>query len=95
VTAFTEALKELTRDATPQWHVTAKQNLAQANALLAQRAAALKSAPPPPPAQPDSSAAQPAGDIFAALERLAELQGKGILSDDEFVRKKAELLSRL
>jgi tetratricopeptide (TPR) repeat protein len=95
VTAFTEALKELTRQATPQWHITAKQNLAQANALLAQRAAVPKSAPPSPPARPGSATAQPAGDIFAALERLAGLHGKGILSDEEFASKKAELLSRL
>ena len=35
------------------------------------------------------------GDIFAAIERLAELKDKGILTDDEFAAKKAELLSRL
>ena len=29
------------------------------------------------------------------LERLAELHGKGILSEDEFATKKAELLARL
>jgi hypothetical protein len=34
-------------------------------------------------------------DIFAKIERLAELQQKGILSPEEFVAKKAELLSRL
>jgi hypothetical protein len=54
----------------------------------------LKSAPPPQ-AQPNSAAAQPAGDIFAALEKLGDLHGKGILSDEEFASKKAELLSRL
>jgi len=36
-----------------------------------------------------------AGDIFATIERLAELRAKGVLSDDEFSAKKAELLSRL
>jgi len=35
------------------------------------------------------------GDIFATIERLAELRAKGVLSDDEFSAKKAELLSRL
>src|SRR5206468_904440 len=34
-------------------------------------------------------------DIFAKIERLAELHAKGILSADEFTAKKAELLSRL
>ena len=35
------------------------------------------------------------GDIFARIERLAELRQRGVLSDDEFSAKKAELLSRL
>ncbi|MEJ8846331.1 SHOCT domain-containing protein [Variovorax rhizosphaerae] len=34
-------------------------------------------------------------DIFATIERLADLRAKGILSDDEFASKKAELLSRV
>jgi hypothetical protein len=34
-------------------------------------------------------------DIFSSIERLADLKAKGILSDDEFAAKKAELLSRL
>jgi Short C-terminal domain len=34
-------------------------------------------------------------DIFAKIERLAELQQKGIVSPEEFAAKKAELLSRL
>jgi hypothetical protein len=34
-------------------------------------------------------------DIFAKIERLADLQKKGILSPEEFASKKAELLSRL
>lgn len=33
--------------------------------------------------------------VLATLERLADLRGKGILSDDEFAAKKAELLKRL
>ena len=35
------------------------------------------------------------GDVFSTIERLAELRAKGVLSDDEFNAKKAELLSRL
>ena len=34
-------------------------------------------------------------DILKALERMGDLHQKGILSDDEFKSKKAELLSRL
>ncbi|MDM0114116.1 SHOCT domain-containing protein [Variovorax sp. J22R133] len=34
-------------------------------------------------------------DIFATIERLADLRAKGILSDEEFANKKAELLSRV
>jgi hypothetical protein len=34
-------------------------------------------------------------DIFAKIERLADLHQKGILSPEEFATKKAELLSRL
>lgn len=34
-------------------------------------------------------------DIFASIERLADLKAKGIFSDGEFSAKKAELLSRL
>jgi hypothetical protein len=60
-----------------------------------------------PPAAPGAlsapAAAAPAtgappgreADLFAAIERLADLRAKGILSDEEFTQKKAELLSRL
>ncbi|MBL8473269.1 MAG: SHOCT domain-containing protein [Rhodocyclaceae bacterium] len=60
-------------------------------------------APPPPPPQPayqggnagNSVPSRDSGDVFAAIERLADLRAKGILTDDEFAAKKAELLSRL
>lgn len=48
----------------------------------------------PPPAQPHATGAQD-GDIFALIEKLAELRQKGILTDEEFSAKKAELLGRL
>lgn len=44
------------------------------------------------------AAPTPAGDasaIFAAIERLGDLQSKGLLTSEEFAAKKAELLSRL
>jgi hypothetical protein len=34
-------------------------------------------------------------DIFGKIERLAELKQKGILSEEDFLNKKAELLARL
>ena len=34
-------------------------------------------------------------DIFATLERLAELHKNGVLTDEEFAAKKAELLARI
>jgi Short C-terminal domain len=55
--------------------------------------AATRPAATPPP-EPDVAAA-PATDIFATLERLAELRHKGILSEEEFAAKKAELLRRI
>jgi Short C-terminal domain len=63
--------------------------------------------PPAPPSAPPSapSSAPPAApaagdtaqdtDIFVKIERLADLHRKGILSEQEFSAKKAELLSRL
>lgn len=36
-----------------------------------------------------------ATDVFATLERLGDLMQKGILTEEEFAAKKAELLSRL
>ncbi len=95
ITADGEALKELTRQATSHWHIVVKQNLAQTTALLAQRAAVQQSAPPSPLVQPGSATAQSGGDIFTALEKLAGFHAKGILTDEEFASKKAELLSRL
>lgn len=34
-------------------------------------------------------------DVFATIERLADLRSKGVISDDEFANKKAELLGRI
>ncbi|WAJ46973.1 SHOCT domain-containing protein [Mycobacterium sp. Aquia_216] len=61
-----------------------------------------RSAPETTPATPETSPATPgagaSGDaaaIVAAIESLAGLHQRGILSDEEFATKKAELLSRL
>ncbi len=50
-------------------------------------------APQPQPSSSSGSAQE--ADIFAKIERLADLQAKGILSSEEFAAKKSELLSRL
>jgi hypothetical protein len=42
-----------------------------------------------------SAATHPSDDIFAKIERLHELFAKGVLTEEEFVAKKAELLSRI
>ena len=52
-------------------------------------------APEPPPAKPASDDAGNSAAIVAAIESLAGLHQRGILSDEEFSTKKAELLSRL
>jgi hypothetical protein len=53
---------------------------------------------PAPAFQPSPDNAQLANqeaDIFGAIEKLANLKDKGILTDAEYSAKKAELLARL
>jgi hypothetical protein len=50
---------------------------------------------PAPQPEPSRAATTQETDIFGKIERLADLQKKGILSSEEFAAKKAELLSRL
>ncbi|MGF6266954.1 hypothetical protein OKW49_007948 [Paraburkholderia youngii] len=53
-------------------------------------------APPPVREEPVSTqSVARESDVFATIEKLAALHAKGILSDEEFAAKKAELLSRL
>ncbi len=47
------------------------------------------------PAEPYRAETVEEMDIFAKIERLAELERKGILSQEEFTAKKSELLARL
>lgn len=49
----------------------------------------------PPEAQPAPAAAVKADDVMATLEKLGELKAKGILTQEEFDAKKAELLKKL
>ena len=44
---------------------------------------------------PTPSAIGGQADVFATIEKLAELRDKGILSEEEFATKKAELLARI
>jgi membrane protease subunit (stomatin/prohibitin family) len=46
-------------------------------------------------AAPAAVAALRPDEVMATLERLAELKGKGILTEEEFSTKKAELLKKL
>jgi len=58
---------------------------------LAPAAGVPQEAPPGGKAPPET----PTGDIFAKIEKLAELRQKQLLTDEEFASKKAELLSRI
>lgn len=49
---------------------------------------------PPPPVQTQAPPMRN-DDIFRSIEQLASLHQKGVLTDQEFATKKAELLSRL
>lgn len=48
---------------------------------------------PPPPVTPPAETRE--ADIFSTIEKLASLKAKGILTDEEFNAKKAELLARI
>ena len=49
-------------------------------------------APPPPPPPPPPAPAPPEDDLTAQLQRLADLHGQGVLSDEEFTSAKARLI---
>ena len=46
-------------------------------------------------AQSAAAAQVPAQDVMALIEKLAELKTKGVLTEEEFSAKKAELLKKL
>jgi hypothetical protein len=54
--------------------------------MAEQQAMAAQQAPPP-------AAAPPEDDKFAQLEKLAELNKQGILTDEEFAAEKAKILA--
>ena len=47
------------------------------------------------PTSAATTSATPGGDVFAQLERLAQMQATGLLSADDVATKKAELLARI
>lgn len=49
----------------------------------------------PAPAAPPVETAAPAPDLAAQLQQLASLRDAGVLTEEEFTAKKAELLARL
>ncbi|MFO1341020.1 MAG: SHOCT domain-containing protein, partial [Burkholderiaceae bacterium] len=51
--------------------------------------------PPPGAAAAAAPAAMKPDEVMATLEKLADLKAKGILTEDEFSAKKAELLKKL
>lgn len=51
--------------------------------------------PPPAPAPAPATAAPSADDIMSQLERLGKLRDAGVVSEEEFAAKKAEMLARL
>ncbi|MBP0494319.1 SHOCT domain-containing protein [Roseomonas indoligenes] len=63
--------------------------------LQASEGAASAPPAPAPSAPPHSPAPSETSDPLTLIERLADLRGKGVLSDEEFTAKKAELLRRL
>lgn len=47
------------------------------------------------PPNPSTGDAPARDDVYSAIEKLAGLRAKGVLSDEEFAAKKTELLSRI
>ena len=47
------------------------------------------------PTSPPSSGAAPESDVASQIEKLAALHNSGVITDEEFAAKKAELLSRM
>ena len=70
-------------------------SMAAAAAQPSMVAPAAPTPPPQPAAPPLTGPSGSTDEIFARIEHLAELRQKGILTEEEFTTKKAELLARL
>lgn len=86
------SLRDLGSAPAPETHAAAPATQSQAQY---QHPPQPRSASQTPAAKPPSAAAGGSAEIVAAIESLAGLHQRGILSDEEFATKKAELLSRL
>jgi hypothetical protein len=76
--------------------VRAARKFAATVTQLALQLGAAESPPPsPPPAQPPAGPTSANVSIPDQISKLAELRDKGILTEDEFATKKAELLARM
>jgi membrane protease subunit (stomatin/prohibitin family) len=71
------------------------QTMAQAMTQATQPAAAPPAASTPTPAAAPAAAPQSADEVMALLEKLHGLMTKGVISQQEFDAKKAELLGKL
>ncbi|AUX46041.1 hypothetical protein SOCE26_075440 [Sorangium cellulosum] len=85
---------------TSQYGVVSVLSLPIISGDLAQQPPAKPAQAPFAPAPAEAPAPRPSsspqeGDIFAAIERLADLRQRGIISEQEFTAKKTDLLSRL
>ena len=80
---------------TSQYGVVSLADLPRVDSDTTPAPAAVPASVEPRAADTGSSPGSANEDIFAKIERLAELKQKGILSDEEFKEKKAELLARL
>jgi hypothetical protein len=58
-------------------------------------AAAAPVAPPPAPVAAAPEPRNPADDLGATLERLADLRDKGLITAEEYEAKKRDLLERM
>jgi hypothetical protein len=63
--------------------------------VVSQNGRPSRTAPPTVSGSRPPAAAGPSHDVLATLERLGALKMSGVLSDEEFNAKKAELLSRI
>ncbi|MEE6139416.1 SHOCT domain-containing protein [Mycobacterium sp. 050128] len=86
------SLRDLGSAPAPEAHVAAPGTQSQSQY---QHPPQPRSAPETPAPKPPSAASGGSAEIVAAIESLAGLHERGILSDEEFANKKAELLSRL
>lgn len=101
--AATKSMEQQQQDAAQNAQIADLQQQQQQAAMAqAQPAAPQYVAPPPPPPPPAPApaavapeSATPSRDPIEALKELGELKAAGVLTDEEFAAKKAELLKQI